>query len=333
MLLSTKIFRFSRYLSTTTRVWSQQLKSEEKVKDSGKIHQKEKDPNIIFHKPLNINFTKLPLKSKELSKLIFLEIKKTLKRQDQIIVEGNQLIKEAIQSNIKLNYLLFSHVDKITDIVNVMGTNTKHVNFLKAPQHDLTFYSVLTTCPGVIGIFDKPKEIQPKTNPLPITIICDNLREPNNLGSVIRLANALPVTKVLLPKGNADPWDVKAIRGSSGSIFYIPTEHSLEWKQIEEDQTIDDSIILIADNNASKYPSNSILCYDKIPKELIENKQIYVLLGGETHGISEEAKDFAFKRNWKVIHIPIDSIVDSLNTSNALAIILFELRRMLSNSY
>lgn len=232
----------------------------------------------------------------------------------------------------KLNYLLFSHIEKIADVCAVLGRSTGNVNFIKVPQQDLSFWSVLTTCPGVIGIFDKPALTMPKKNSLPITVICDNIREPNNLGAVIRLSNALPATKVLLPKGCADPWDVKAIRGSSGSIFFMPTDDSLTWEQIDIGTSIaDDSVVLIIDNDVSKYVPSRIVQYEQISTDLIKGRDIFLLIGGETHGIGDEARAFASKRNWKVVNIPLDSTVSSLNTSNALAIILFELRRKLSN--
>ena len=192
------------------------------------------------------------------------------------------------------------------------------------------FRSVLTTCPGVIGIFDKPSVANIKPNALPITIIGDNIREPNNVGAVVRLANALPATKVLLPKGCADPWDVKGIRGSSGSIFHMPTEDSLTWNLIDMEAKTDDStLVLIADSNVSSYVPSKVLKYDEIPEDLIAGKDIYLVIGGETHGVSDDAKIFAKARDWRVINVPIDPTVDSLNTSNALAIILFELRRIL----
>lgn len=228
--------------------------------------------------------------------------------------------------------MLFSHLEKINDVLSVMGRSTSGVNFIKVPQQDLSFWSVLTTCPGVIGIFDKPPPPLPKKDALPITIICDNVREPNNLGAVIRLANALPATNVLLPKGCADPWDVKAIRGSSGSIFHMPTEDSLTWEDIDKMTSTDDnSIVLIADNDVSKYLPSSVLQYDQLTHDLLAGRNIFLLVGGETHGIGDEARNFAMRRNWNVINIPLDSTVNSLNTSNALAIILFELRRKLSS--
>lgn len=211
-----------------------------------------------------------------------------------------------------------------------MGDSTAHVNFMRVPQQDLSSWSVLTTCPGLIGIFDKPNVTEVKHNAHPITVICDNIREPNNVGAVVRLANALPAAKVLMPKGCANPWDTKAIRGSSGSIFHMPVEDSLTWEMIDSTKDGDKTIVLIADNNSSNYYPSRCVNYDEIPKELIADKEIFLVIGGETHGISDEAKAFAMQRNWKVINIPTDSTVDSLNTSNALAIVLFELRRILT---
>lgn len=262
----------------------------------------------------------------------FRKSKKKLEKDQQIIVEGRQLITEAVQSHFKLNYLLFSHLEKINEVLDVMGTSTNHINFIKVPQQDLRMWSVLSTCPGLIGIFDKPAPALIKKNALPITVIGDNIREPNNLGAIIRLANALPASKVLLPKGCANPWEVKAIRGSSGSIFHMATEDSLTWEQIDQDISLgDNALVVIADNNVSKYLPSSVVQYDQIPEDQIIGRDIFLFLGGETHGISDEARAIAFKHNYMVVHIPTESTVNSLNTSNALAIVLFELRRKLSN--
>ena len=321
-MLSIKHFYSARNISRFSKVLYQPVKPKDVETTS----------NDVEHKEHQIKIQKLKLNDKLLSNLMLMvKSKKRLEKGQQIVVEGKTLISEAVQAHFKLNYLLFSHSEKISDVLSVMGQSAGSVNFIKVPQQDLTFWSVLTTCPGVIGIFDKPKPPMPKKNALPITVICDNVREPNNLGAVIRLANALPANKVLLPKGCADPWDVKAIRGSSGSIFHMPTEDSLTWQQIDDGVTnCENSIVLIADNDVSKYLPSSVVPYDEISEDLIGGRDIYLLIGGETKGISDEAKYFASKRAWKVINIPLDAAVNSLNISNALAIVLFELRRKLS---
>lgn len=321
-MLKLNRFVLSRNFSGISQLLLQQAKTSEVPRDK----------SVVYHEQYKLNYKRLQLNDKQLAQLMLLtKSKKKRTQEQQIIIEGQQLLAEAVQSHLKLNHILFSHVEKLEKLINILGTSTAHINFFKVPQQDLTFWSVLTTCPGVIGIFDKPEIIKPKPNSLPITVICDNLREPNNVGAVIRLSNALPATKVILPRGCADQWETKAIRGSSGSVFYMPTEDSLSWHQI--DQSIssgEETIVLIADNDTTKYHERDVIDYDKIPDEIIAGREIVVIMGGETHGIGEEAKNFTSKRNWRVINIPLDSTVNSLNTSNALAIVLFELRRKLS---
>lgn len=319
-----KINRF--VLNRSFSRFTQALFQEVKVKEAPR------DRSIVYHEQYKINYKRLQLNDKAISQLMLLtKSKKKQSQENQIIIEGQKLISEAVQSHLKCNHLIFSHVEKLETVISILGASTGNINFVKVPQQDLTFWSVLTTCPGLIGIFDKPTIIKPKENALPITVICDNLREPNNVGAVIRLSNALPATKVLLPKGCADQWETKAIRGSSGSVFFMPTENSLTWQEIDRSLgSGEDTIVLIADNDTSKYYERDVIEYDKIPEDLIAGRNIVLIIGGETHGIGQDAQDFTSKRNWRAINIPLDATVNSLNTSNALAIVLFELRRKLS---
>jgi TrmH family RNA methyltransferase len=240
------------------------------------------------------------------------------------------LIKEAVQAHIKLNKLIFSDLDKIKDVVKVLGKSTAGIEFIRVPQPDLNFYSVLQTCPGLIGIFDKPKLPEVKPNSFDIEVICDNVREPSNLGALIRMANSLPAAKMTLPKGSVDPWDTKAIRGSCGSIFHLPVKNGLIWEEIWKNNENLDELVLIADNNVEYYDSKVVIDYDKISPELLFEKKITVIIGGETQGISGDALMYAKQKDYRVINIPIDSTANSLNVATALGIILFELRRLLT---
>ncbi|XP_070492584.1 rRNA methyltransferase 3, mitochondrial [Chironomus tepperi] len=280
-----------------------------------------------------IQFKKLRLNDKELSETILtIKSKKRKQRDQKIIIEGNVLIKEALKAHLKPDKFIFSDIRKLNDfykdITKLVGNNVVNsIENLRVPQTDLTFYSALTTCPGLIAIFDKPQQIAKKPNALPITVISDGCKEPNNVGALIRVCNSLPISELLLPKGNVDIWDTKSIRGSSGSVFHLPTQTQLTWEEIDQKIGPDD-LVLIADNNLRRYNSESVLDYDKIPDDLITTKGHFcVIVGGESQGISKEALTFAKSRNWKVVNIPIESTANSLNISNALAIILFELRR------
>lgn len=137
-----------------------------------------------FKKKSEINITRLKKEDRKLAQLItLLRSRKKKEFDNQIIVEGNQLIKEAIEAQIKLNKLIFSDALKLVEITNVMSKKAKEgVEFFKVPQSELTLYSVLQTCPGLIGIFDKPDVPEVKYEALNVNIVCDNVRDPSNLG-------------------------------------------------------------------------------------------------------------------------------------------------------
>jgi 16S rRNA (guanosine(1370)-2'-O)-methyltransferase len=114
-------------------------------------------------------------------------------------------------------------------------------------------------------------------------------------------------------------------------VFFIPTEDAMSWRDVDNILNYnDDTIVLVADNDTSKYDPSRVIEYDKIPAEIIAGKEIIVVIGGETHGVGEEARNFLERRNWRAINITLDKTVNSLNVSTALAVVLFELRRKLS---
>ena len=89
------------------------------------------------------------------------------------------------------------------------------------------------------------------------------MRDPSNLGSLIRVANALPIRMMLLASNSVDPWDTKTIRGSSGSVFHLPIKYRVGWQNIDTN-TGNDEVVLLADNNIKKYDSDRIINYDQI---------------------------------------------------------------------
>lgn len=327
MLLQINIRNFSNTACRLIRSGAQRIVTPVEpiiTPEESKVEKEVKENKV---KENELKIKKLKKGDKELSQLItFLRTAKKQRKEHEnmIIVEGNQLIKDAVQAKFTLNKLIFSQVENVKEIEKDLD---KNVELIKVPERELSFYSVLTTCPGLIAIFTKPAKIQPKGRPFPITIIADNVREPQNLGSIIRVSNALPIEKMILPKGSIDPWDTKSIRGSSGSIFHLPVESRADWNDINQSKGHD--IVLIADNNTKKYNQDKIIHYDRIPRDLLLNNKITLIIGGETHGISDAAFEFASMRDYHVIKISLDQSVNSLNVSTALGIILFELRRLL----
>lgn len=355
---------------------------------------------------LDLTYVKLPFNHPELAKLmLMLKARKYREQNKLLMVEGRRLTLEAVDAGLKLRYLLFSNVKQVEGIRReIQKSFTKNTEFIRVPHNDLSFWSTLTTCPGIITIFDRPADmntiwenrkqilinkllkqqrvdevseaaadeddesesIRAMFNPVPITVICDQVREPNNLGGIIRTCAALPCTKVILLKGCADPWDVKALRGGCGAQFRVPIIGPIEWEELNAHlPAVDEMSVFVADNQSEnnemqiprdKYelqrkqhnaPFFQSKAYNEIPFH--NCKHIALVIGGETEGVSSHALDFmnfVSKQTEKpppnddsttvvvdrmpensVIEIPLGNGVESLNASVATGILLFEMRK------
>ncbi|KYO33766.1 rRNA methyltransferase 3, mitochondrial [Alligator mississippiensis] len=114
----------------------------------------------------------------------------------------------------------------------------KGASLVKVKFKDIKLWSDLVAPQGLVGIFSKPDctkmdypAIQLR-NSLPLSLICDNIRDPGNLGTILRSAAGAGCSKVLLTKGCVDPWEPKVLRAGMGAHFRVPVIANLEWESV-----------------------------------------------------------------------------------------------------
>lgn len=346
-------------------------KSSTKGKRKEKIPDEKRDRSfeqLKFHDPaLNLTYVKLPFGHPEFQNLmLMLKSRKYRDTKNLLLIEGRRLTLEAIEAGLKVRYLMFSNVKQIEAIKDHIAPSlTKQTEIIRVPHNDLSYWSTLTTCPGLIAVFEKPKDmskiwkqmkssIDCKSEPsdqqqidgeellddespiqnykfdsIPITVICDQVREPNNLGSIIRTCAAIPCAQVVLMKGCADAWDVKALRGGCGSQFRVPIVGPVEWEDLTAHlPDIHDISVFIADNQVEQ--SDTAMPRDEFEEKRKENnvkhfrpkvysdvpfhncKHIALIIGGETEGVSSHALDFM-----NFITKQADQIEESSNSSSS----------------
>ncbi|XP_063974751.1 rRNA methyltransferase 3, mitochondrial [Diachasmimorpha longicaudata] len=173
--------------------------------------------------------------------------KKTRDRNSRIILEGHRLISDALDAGSVPEIIIFS---RVPDALKIPLPDVG-VKLYKTPYRAIQTWSTLTTAPGVMGFFKIPdvESIEASPEALPLTVICDNVREPGNLGAILRACAAVGCKKLILVKGCVDLWDAKVLRSAAGAHFRTPILAARTWKEIRS--IIDPSAqVWVADNDA-----------------------------------------------------------------------------------
>jgi len=143
-----------------------------------------------------------------------------------------------------------------------------------------------------------------------LLLIADRLRDPGNLGTVLRSAWAAGVGQVVTTKGTVDIYGPKVVRGAMGAHFHISLAPDKEWKETES--LLEGRQVLLADAKG-----------DVVYHEVDWRRPSALIIGGEGEGASQEAKRLAHKR----VYIPMPGGAESLNAAVAASIMLFEAAR------
>lgn len=306
---------------------------------------------------------------KRLAKVMtIVKSKKFRNQHGKILLEGWRLIADALEAGASLETLFFSNMDSVKELP---PEKLKHVKLIKVKFDEIKMWSELVTPQGALGIFVKPEYSKMKypiqqEHTVPLFLICDNIRDPGNLGTILRSAAAAGCSKILLTKGCVDVWEPKVLRAGMGAHFRMAVIASLEW-EVVPNYISTSTCVHVADHSYPDVGSPSALpgplsagdrtctssrtadeyeesdskdeereCSLSLPKVDTQScyqpwamEQTAIVVGGETHGLSLEALLLAEKTRGRRLYIPITPGVESLNSAMAACILLFEGRRQL----
>ncbi|XP_028276229.1 rRNA methyltransferase 3A, mitochondrial [Parambassis ranga] len=171
---------------------------------------------------------------KRLAKLVSVARSRTFREhQGKIVLEGRRLICDALDAGAKPQTVFFSTVDRLRELpLDKLGRAT----LVKVKFEDIKMWSDLVAPQGVIAIFSRPDpsrlNFTHRGHAVPLSLICDNIRDPGNLGTMLRCAAAAGCQNVLLTKGCVDVWEPKVLRAAMGAHFRLPIYPSLDWDDI-----------------------------------------------------------------------------------------------------
>lgn len=170
--------------------------------------------------------------------------------------------------------------------------------------------SDVQTPQGVLAVFPIPHASSNLAIDLPLVLVLDRLRDPGNLGTLLRAAAGAGVDAAYLAPGTVDPWNAKVVRAGMGAHFRLP----LLPLDADAMDALRERLPLRAVARA-----DAPLAYDHVDWAV----PAAVVIGGEAAGVSAELQTWASDD----VAIPLAAGVESLNAAVAGAVILFEAAR------
>ncbi|KAG9265248.1 rRNA methyltransferase 3, mitochondrial [Astyanax mexicanus] len=279
-------------------------------------------------------------------------------QQGKVLLEGRRLICDALAAGASPQTLFFSRVERLGELpLDRLG----QASLVKVKFEDIKIWSDLSAPQGVIAIFSKPDASRLKfprdlrLQTVPFFLICDTIKDPGNLGTILRCAAAAGCERVLLNKGCVDAWEPKVLRAAMGAHFRLPIFPGLDWNDILEHlphpvtvhvadptnqlmmrqavpQSGDTSCEEYVESDSEDESEDEGLPLSVEPKPYHENwaqRSTALVIGGEAHGLSCEALELAEETRGHKLFVPMAPGVECLNSAMTASILLFEGRRQL----
>ncbi|MBL7161445.1 MAG: RNA methyltransferase [Anaerolineales bacterium] len=223
------------------------------------------------------------------------------------VVEGVRLVEEALKTGWDAQFIFY------TDDLNQRGQEIVdafrqvNVDVVPVSPEVMRAASDTQTPQGILAVLPMA-QVSPPTD-LNFVLLLDNVRDPGNMGTLLRTALAAKVDVVLLPPGNVDPYAPKVLRAGMGAHFSLPIQTGT-WDEVRE--MIEPLQVFLSEVAGVHIYSQTDLT---VPLALI--------IGGEAQGAGPEARSLG----GQTLNIPMPGGIESLNASAAGAILMFEIVR------
>jgi TrmH family RNA methyltransferase len=228
-------------------------------------------------------------------------------REGRFVVEGTRLVNEVVRAGIRPALLFYTEAWAQSPIGRQLLLRLRPAGEGDWPVSE----AVLAACAetqtpqGVLAVVPFV-HLAPQPG---LILILDRLRDPGNLGTMLRSAEAAGVGQVLLAPDTVDLYNPKVVRGAMGAHFRLPVE-ALDWPAIAG--RVAGRAVWLADAAGEQ-------AYDAIDW----TQPAALIVGGEAAGAGEAAAVLATRR----VSIPMAGGAESLNAAMAATVLLFEAAR------
>lgn len=245
-----------------------------------------------------------------------LALKKFRDEQHAFMAEGLKLVIDALDLGWSIRTLVFAKSARGNAAVEKAAARTVAAGgtVLEVSEKILTAITRRDNPQAVIGVFSQKlaplKDVRPTNGD--VWVALDRVRDPGNLGTVIRTVDAVGAKGVILVGETTDPFSLETVRATMGSIFAVPVakvsqEAFLAWRKSFSGIVAGTHLKGAVDYRSVDFKGRPVL----------------LLMGNEQQGLTNELAQTCDR----LLRIPQAGRADSLNLAVATGIVLFEIRR------
>ncbi len=256
----------------------------------------------------------MSLTKNELKDIQSLLAKKGRNLKKTFLAEGVRLLEEAVRYHVRPTCVCYAEAaisDRGRQLVEQFAKSGVRVESVHL--RELESIAATETSQGILATFAVPTTgltelYQPAFRRV---VLCENISDPGNLGTLLRSAKAFRFDMVLLAGRSADPFSPKVVRASVGAIFGLPIAVAGV-----------DEIVSFATRQKAQLLAADIHGTTEVVKASIRREKMTILaIGSEADGLSDELLQRADTK----IRIRHSDAVESLNAAVAGSILMHEL--------
>ena len=243
-----------------------------------------------------------------IKRIAALQQKKFRWEQELFVAEGERLVDDILNSGIEVESLFFTSRWK-------QDVTKKTFDMVEVSELEMKRMSSLTTSTPVLAVVKMPKyNLNPEDLTNKLTIALDDIQDPGNLGTIIRLADWFGVKNVVCSTNTVDVYSPKVVQATMGAIARVKVHY------------VDLNSFLEQVSAAGIMVYGTFMAGQNIYTTKLTNSGV-VVMGNEGNGISSEIEKLVSQRLTIPNFSSDESTSESLNVAMATAVVCSEFCR------
>lgn len=265
------------------------------------------DPLITSHRNPKVKF------------LRSLRLRKVRRREERFLIEGIRIVQEALTSGARLETMVYAPELLTSKRAQALVEGVDPTLRLALTAELFRTLSDRDQPQGIAAVVCAPHwslaHIPPAKDLL--VVVAYQLRDPGNLGSIIRTADAAGAAGVVVVEPSVDPYDPQCVRSTMGSLFAVPVI-------LVSDEA--DLVAWFTRLRVQGYPLLVVASSargEEVYSDVDYRRPVVLLVGGERRGLPAALRESADV----AVRLPMAGRASSLNVSAATAALVFEVVR------